>query len=82
MFVTFVAIVLAFAVGLTAVGSVAFFMAGRYDVAPVCFWVAVFMWFLQMVMDNEMDEPIFLAGDLFLAGFCFVMALTGDEESV
>lgn len=79
MYVTFVSLVLAFAVGLTAVGSVAFFMAERYDVAFVCHVLALFLWFPQMMMD--IDEPIFMCGDIFLACYCFVMAMTADEKS-
>lgn len=79
MYVTFVSLVLAFAVGFTAVGSVAFYMAERYDVAFVCHVLALFIWVPQMMMD--IDEPIFLSGDLFLACYCFVMAITSDGKS-
>lgn len=75
----FVALVVAFAVGLTAVGSVAFFMAERYVVAFVCFIFALFLWIPQMIVD--INEPWFLAGDIFLACYCFVFGVSSEDEA-
>lgn len=76
---TITALVIAFAVGLTAVGAVAFFMADRYDVAFVCNIIALFLWLPQMVMDIE--EPWFLMGDLLLGCYCFVIAVSSEDEA-
>jgi len=77
---TITALVIAFAVGLTAVGAVAFFMAERYEVAFVCNIIALFLWLPQMVMDVE--DPWFLMGDLLLGCYCFVIAVSSEDEAV
>ena len=77
---TITALVIAFAVGLTAVGAVAFFMAERHEVAFVCNIFALFLWLPQMVMDIE--EPWFLMGDLLLGCYCFVIAVSSEDEAV
>lgn len=77
---TITALVIAFAVGLTAVGTVAFFMAERNAVAFVCNIFALFLWLPQMVMDIE--DPWFLMGDLLLGCYCFVIAVSSEDGAV
>ncbi|WP_405325559.1 hypothetical protein [Fibrobacter sp.] len=77
---TITALVIAFAVGLTAVGAVAFFMAKRYEVAFVCNLFALFLWLPQMLMD--INEPLFVVGDLLLGCYCLVIVMLSEDEAV
>ena len=77
----FVLMVLCFAVALTVIGSVAYFMADLYLHAFVCYCMATFLWMPFLVLDAS-GSWVWTLGDVALIVFCFCMSVASRERAV
>ena len=76
----FVLMVLCFAVALTVIGSVSYFMAELYLHAFVCYSMATFLWIPFLVLDVS-GSWVWTLGDVSLILLCFFMSVASKVKA-
>lgn len=76
----FVLMVLCFAVALTVIGSVSYFMGELYLHAFVCYCMATFLWIPFLVLDVS-GSLVWTLGDVALISLCFFMSVASKVKA-